>query len=35
MIEILSSFAFLTIPTFVFAAKAFTIPKDFELILLV
>ena len=35
MIEILSSFALRTMPTLVFAAKAFTVPKAFELTLLV
>ena len=33
MIEILSSFALRTIPTFVLAAKAFTDPKALELTL--
>ena len=35
MIEMRSSLAFLTMPTFVLAAKALTVPKAFELILLV
>lgn len=35
MIEILSSFALRTVPTFVLAAKAFTEPKAFALTLLV
>ena len=35
IIEILSSFAFLTVPTFVLAAKDLTEPKALELTLLV